>query len=72
MERERGERERVIFGAWQGAYFARMDKLGSAQLEQALNRKRPPAKQQTDEQIGAALFGWLKASEAINERSARH
>lgn len=61
----------VIFGAFQTAYFSRMERLGSEQLERALGRTRKPTKPQTEAQIGAAIFDWLKTSEALNG-TARH
>lgn len=48
-----------------------MDKLGPEQLDKALGRKREPAKPQSDKEIGAAIFDWLKTTEALNG-SARH
>jgi hypothetical protein len=48
-----------------------MDKLGPDQLDKALGRKPKATAQQTDEQIGAAIFAWLKASEQDNA-GARH
>lgn len=66
VEREREAHERTIMGAFHAAYFTRFEKLGPKDLQKALGRKPKPAKQQTDEQIGSAIFGWLKSSEAIN------
>ena len=71
-ERERAESERVIVGAFHAAYFARFEKLGPRDLEKAMDRKPKPVKQQTDEEIGRAVFAWLKASEAPSDRRAGH
>lgn len=70
-DEQRAQRDIVIFGAFQTAYFSRMEKLGSEHLERALGRARKPVAPQTDKQIGAAIFDWLKTSEALNG-SARH
>lgn len=69
-ERERSHNERAIVGAFHAAYFARFEKLGPKDLEKALGRQPKPTPQQTDQQIGAAIFGWLKTAEAINAARA--
>lgn len=65
-EREREHSERIITGSFYAAYFARFEKLGPADLEKALGRKPKPARQQTDDEIAAGIFGWLKDTEALN------
>lgn len=70
-ERESAAHERVIVGAFHAAYFARFEKLGPKDLEKALGRKPKPTQQQTEEEIGRAVFAWLKASEP-NNGTARH
>jgi hypothetical protein len=52
--------------AFHGAYFARMDKLGAKQLEQALGRKAKETPVQSEDELGAAVFGWLRTTEEIN------
>lgn len=56
-------------GAFHAAYFARMEKLGPEDLQRALGRKRKPTASQSEEQLGAAVFEWLKTSEQLNDRS---
>jgi predicted membrane-bound mannosyltransferase len=70
-ERERAANERVIVGAFHAAYFTRFEKLGPKDLEKALGRTPKPSKQQTEQDIGRAVFAWLKASEP-HDGTARH
>jgi len=60
-----------VVGAFHAAYFARMERLGPADLEKALGRKRKPTASQSDEELGAAIREWLKTSEDLNDR-AKH
>jgi hypothetical protein len=55
-----------VIAAFHGAYFSRMEKLGAKQLEQALGRKARETPAQSEHELGAAIFGWLRTTEAIN------
>lgn len=72
IERRRAQSELTITGAFYSAYFGRFKTLGPADLQKALGRKTKPTAQQSDEQIGANIFDWLKTTEAINEHRSGH
>lgn len=62
--------ETQITGAFHAAYFSRMEKLSSRDLEKALKRKPVATKQQSDDEIMRNVFAWLKSAESVNGAGA--
>lgn len=65
-DRQRFDYEMSITAAFYSAYFSRMEKLGSQQLDSVLRRKPKPTPQQTDEQIAQSVMAWLRHAEKVN------
>lgn len=62
-DRARDRYELAVVSAFHTAYFSRMDKLGADKLEKALGRSAKPARQQTDHEMVANVFAWLRLQE---------
>lgn len=70
-ENLRAAYETQVTGAFHAAYFSRMERLSSRDLEKALKRKPAATRQQTDEEIGRNVFAWLKSAENVNGSGPR-
>ena len=69
-DNQRDTHDRAIIVAFHNAYFSRMDKLGPKQLDQALGRKTKETPTQSETELVAAVFGWLRTTEAIHGASS--
>lgn len=63
--------ETAITASFHSAYFSRMDRLSSRDLEKALKRKPKQTRQQSDDEIGRGIFDWLKSAENVNGSGPR-
>lgn len=65
-ENLRAEFEIAITGSFHAAYFARMERLSSRDLDKALKRSPKVTRQQSDTEIASNIFAWLKSAESVN------
>lgn len=70
-EKLRSEFEVTITGAFHAAYFARMERLSSRDLDKALKRKPRQTRQQSDAEIASNVFAWLQSAEKVNAPGPR-